>query len=317
MKLNIAVAGAGISGMSTAFVLQKAGHQVTVYASAFSPDITSNRAAAFWFPYHIRNDKRGIDWCKTTYEFYTDFSKDPATGISMKQLIKVLRFGEAEEEPIWKEFMPANSVRIMDKAELKPDISIGYDVNVPLIETQIFLPWLKQQLEKSNVRFIKQTINDLDELSGSYDIVINCTALGSRTLCKDDNIIPIRGQVCLLKPGPSIPIYLDNEMPLYIVPRKDAIIVGGTFETGVEVAETEPQTIERILQNAYKVFPELAQQEVIGSWAGLRPYRADVRVEKERGTNIIHNYGHGGSGFTLAFGCATSVLDMVNLGDNS
>ncbi|MEO8713061.1 MAG: FAD-dependent oxidoreductase, partial [Parafilimonas sp.] len=70
--------------------------------------------------------------------------------------------------------------------------------------------------------------------------------------------------------------------------------------------------IERLLNNAYSVFPELKQQKVIGSWAGLRPYRNEVRLEHEAGTNIIHNYGHGGSGFTLAFGCAEEVASIVS-----
>jgi len=108
-----------------------------------------------------------------------------------------------------------------------------------------------------------------------------------------------------------MPIYLDNEKPLYIVPRKDAIIVGGTYEEKVKTEITEPSTIQRILNNAYEVFPALKQQQVIGSWAGLRPYRPEVRVEQEKVTNIIHNYGHGGSGFTLSFGCAEEVAKIV------
>lgn len=56
MAKNIVVVGAGISGLSTAYELLQAGHRVTVMAKEFSPNITSNKAAAFWFPYHIRND---------------------------------------------------------------------------------------------------------------------------------------------------------------------------------------------------------------------------------------------------------------------
>jgi D-amino-acid oxidase len=121
----------------------------------------------------------------------------------------------------------------------------------------------------------------------------------------------VRGQVALLAPRNNLPIYLDNEKPLYVVPRKDAIIVGGTYEERVETETTEPAAIERILKNAFEVFPELKQQEVIGSWAGLRPYRPEVRVEHEKETNVIHNYGHGGSGFTLSFGCAQEVANIV------
>ena len=37
----------------------------------------------------------------------------------------------------------------------------------------------------------------------------------------------------------------------------------------------------------------------------------NVRVEAEPRTRIVHNYGHGGSGVTLSWGCATEVADLV------
>jgi len=312
MSKNIAIIGAGISGMSTAILLTQKNHRITIYAKAFTPNITSNRAAAFWFPYHIRNDRRGIRWCQISYEYYQKLAEQKETGISMRQLIKVLRKGVEEEEPIWIDFMPEGSYRIMDENELQPGIAKGYDIIVPLMETQIFLPYVQKQLQQNGVEFIEKEINDLSELTGNYDLVINCSALGARKLCNDNSVIPVRGQVGLLSPRNNLPIYLDNEKPLYIVPRKDAIIVGGTYEERVETETTEPATIERILNNAYEVSPELKRQEVIGSWAGLRPYRPEVRVEREKGTNIIHNYGHGGSGFTLSFGCAEEVANIVD-----
>lgn len=312
MGKNIAIVGAGISGMSSAFLLKDKGYKITIFAKAFSPQITSNKAAAFWFPYHIRNDKRGIEWCQQSYAFYLEMSGHPETGITIQKLVKVLRKGVKEEETIWVDFMPPASMRIMEPHELSEDIARAYEVQVPLIETQIFLPFLQSNLEASGIKFIEKAIESLDELTNTFDVVINCSALGSRNLCNDDTIIPVRGQVGLLAPLDNMFIYLDNEKPLYIVPRKDAVIIGGTYEEGIEIDETEPATIIRLLNNAYDAFPLLKKQQVLGSWAGLRPYRPEVRVEAEGGTNIIHNYGHGGSGFTLAFGCAKDVAKMVD-----
>lgn len=309
---RIAIIGAGISGMSTAYLLMQKNHRITIYAKAFSPNITSDRAAAFWFPYHIRNDRRGIRWCLASYEYYTELAEQKKSGISMHKLIKVVRKGVEEEDPVWIDFMPKGSYRIMHSNELSYGIAQGYEVKVPLMETQIFLPYLQQQLQQNGIQFIKKEIKNLNELVTDYDIVINCSALGSQKLCNDKSVIPVRGQVGLLAPKNNLPIYLDNEKQLYIVPRKDAIIIGGTYEERVESEITEPLTIERLLNNAYEVFPELKQQQAIGSWAGLRPYRPEVRVEHEEGTNTIHNYGHGGSGFTLSFGCAEEVANIVD-----
>jgi D-amino-acid oxidase len=311
MQKSIAIIGAGISGMATAYLLLKKGYRLTIYASAFYPNITSNKAAAFWFPYHIRNDKRGIAWCLESYRQYKVLSTDKNTGISMCKLIKVLRAGVSEEEPAWIDFMPRDSYKMLPQNELADGIARICEATVPLIETQLFLPWLQQQLLKAGVVFFEKEIKDLYALAKKHDVVINCSGLGAQQLCNDDTLVPVRGQVALLSPGGSNDIYLDNEASLYVVPRKDAIIVGGTYEEGIADAVNEPETIQQIVDKAYTAVPALKAQVVTGSWAGIRPYRETVRVEQEPGTNIIHNYGHGGSGYTLAFGCAASVASLI------
>ena len=130
--------------------------------------------------------------------------------------------------------MPEGSFRVVPESEMPAGFSKIYEVEVPLIETQIFLPWLQHQLQQNNVKFIQQEITSLDELADKYDMLINASALGARKLCNDDKVIPVRGQVALLSPGKFPVIYLDNEIPLYVVPRKDAIIIGGTYEENIE-----------------------------------------------------------------------------------
>jgi D-amino-acid oxidase len=299
--MKITIVGAGISGLATAYVLGKQNHTIEINAKNFTPNITSDRAAAFWFPYHIRNDARGIHWCKRSYEVYKKLSEDSSRGVSMHKLLKVVRQGVQEVEMTWFSFMPEGSWRILEQHEIPKGYAVGYDALVPLIETQIFLPWLMNELRQMNITMAEREIKSFDEITGA-DMIINCSALGARQLCNDKELIPVRGQVGLLSPKNDFSIFLDNELPLYIVPRKDAIIIGGTYEAGITNDATEAATINRLFDNAYKVFPELKAQKIIGSWAGLRPYRPLVRVEREG--KIIHNYGHGGSGFTLAWGCA-------------
>jgi D-amino-acid oxidase len=306
--MKITIVGAGISGLATAYVLGKQNHTINIIAKSFTPDITSDRAAAFWFPYHIRNDERGIHWCKRSYEVYKKFSENSLSGISMQKLLKVVRKGVQEEETTWFSFMPENSYRILERDEIPEGYAIAYDVHVPLIETQIFLPWLMNELQQMNIGIAQREIQSFDEVTGA-DVIINCSALGAQQLCNDKDLIPVKGQVGLLAPKGNFSIFLDNELPLYIVPRKDAIIIGGTYEEGITDVVTETATIERLFDNAYSVFPELKDQKIIGSWAGLRPYRPLIRVEREG--NLIHNYGHGGSGFTVAWGCAEEAASLI------
>ena len=308
MAKNIAIVGAGICGLSTAYELLQAGYKVTLIAKEFSPNITSNKAAAFWFPYHIRNDERGIEWCKKSYSFFKEKSADSLTGISMISIIKASKKG-ADDETSWLNYMPESSYSILSENEIPNGYEKGCKAIVPLIETQIFLPWLMNQIKEKGANIVQQEITDLQELEDNFDVVVNCSALGARQLCNDATVIPFRGQVVLLEPGLPNYIFLDNQTPSYIVPRKDATIVGGTYEEGVYDAITEEQSLQEILQKAYTILPALKQRKVIGSWAGLRPFRNLVRLEKEG--NIIHNYGHGGSGFTLSFGCAKQILQIL------
>lgn len=65
----------------------------------------------------------------------------------------------------------------------------------------------------------------------------------------------------------------------------------------------------------------LAQAAEIRDWVGLRPGRPSVRLEEElipcTGANrgvlrVVHNYGHGGAGLTLAWGCAGHAVELVS-----
>jgi D-amino-acid oxidase len=54
---------------------------------------------------------------------------------------------------------------------------------------------------------------------------------------------------------------------------------------------------------------------VLAERVGLRPFRkSGVRLERDQlrdGRAVIHNYGHGGGGFTLSWGCAREVLEAA------
>ncbi len=307
---KIAVIGAGISGLSSAFELIKAGHSVTLFADQFSPHTTSNRAAASWFPYHIRNDKRGVEWCSKSYLFYLDLSKNDDTGISMHRLVEMHDSNTGEADERWLDFMPPGSFRPHLPTELIAPFTSGNEATVPLIETQLFIPWLMNALKEQKVSFQKQNIHSFSALS-EYDLIVNCSGLGSRTLCNDELVYPVRGQVALIAPQPGLPIFVDNGPPIYLVPRQDATILGGTMEVNEWDATTNEETLLLIRQRLSAIFPSIKNEAIIGSWAGLRPCRNELRLERK--DNIIHNYGHGGSGYTLAWGCAATIAELASL----
>src|SRR5947209_3674795 len=109
MKRKIAIVGAGISGLSVAWQLDKEKNDIVVLSKAFSPDLTSDRAAAFWFPYHVRNDKRGIEWAQASYRFFRSMAAVEAAGISMMPIVKAVPENTEDEEQ-WMDFMPEGTV---------------------------------------------------------------------------------------------------------------------------------------------------------------------------------------------------------------
>ena len=97
------------------------------------------------------------------------------------------------------------------------------------------------------------------------------------------------------------------------VSRIDDIMLGGTAQKNDWNTEISPEDTKKILRKISSIVPELKEIEVIGETVGLRPARNAVRLEPEYfGDKVaVHNYGHGGSGFTLSWGCAKDVVEIV------
>lgn len=59
----------------------------------------------------------------------------------------------------------------------------------------------------------------------------------------------------------------------------------------------------------------ITKPDVLGERVGIRPFRhSGARVERAQlrdGRVLIHDYGHGGSGFTLSWGCAEAVAAIA------
>ena len=51
------------------------------------------------------------------------------------------------------------------------------------------------RIESKGGKIIQRKINNFVEIANEYDIICNCTGMGSRELCNDQELTPIRGQV--------------------------------------------------------------------------------------------------------------------------
>ena len=79
---------------------------------------------------------------------------------------------------------------------------------------------------------------------------MNCTGLGSSQLFGDKELITVKGQLSILLPQPEINYGYVNLTPsglLYMFPRKDGIVLGGTSDKGNDSLNSDPIETERIL----------------------------------------------------------------------
>jgi len=171
-------------------------------------------------------------------------------------------------------------------------------------------------------------VGDLTAVTTTAPLIINCAGLGARELVGDELLYPIRGQIVRvaangvgttqrLRALPGLRAFIDDHSHLslaYIIPRRDGVVLGGTAEAGDWNLAVDEATAVTILQKCLQLEPRLKDAQILEHLVGLRPGRPQVRLEAERLTKdctIIHNYGHGGAGFTLSWGCAAEVAELV------
>jgi D-amino-acid oxidase len=200
--------------------------------------------------------------------------------------------------------------------ELLPAFASGFALNVPLMDTTIYLDYLAGRLLKvggeinANVRFEK-----LEDVSREFDFVINCAGIGARELVQDVDLEPHRGQVAIVPKIDNLTcaIVSDDAPLMYAIPRTNDCVFGGTNEISDNL-EVNPAATLTIVDECTRVL-NMETPSVLAERVGLRPFRkSGVRLQRDRlrdGRTVIHNYGHGGAGFTLSWGCAEDVLDLA------
>jgi D-amino-acid oxidase len=311
---RITVIGAGVIGLTTAIELQRRlKRPVTIIAKALPPQTTSNIAAAIWLPFHVAPEDKAIRWSRVTRQVLESQMPDPDSGVFETELFELTR--EAEEDPYW--VAAVSGYRYAARDELPPGFGHGIVARVPMIDTPVYMPWLVGRFLDGGGTLQTGSVDRLTDLTEPDAIIVNCTGLGARELCRDEAMYPLRGQIMRL-PVAGFPRALTDQQTgdsvAYLLPRRNELIAGGTVIKNDWSTEPRPETAAGILERVARLDPSLGDVRVTEHLVGLRPGRPEVRLEREQfGVNawVIHNYGHGGAGFTLGWGCAADVADMV------
>jgi D-amino-acid oxidase len=197
--------------------------------------------------------------------------------------------------------------------------------------------WLLDQVRRAECRIVRGKITESliiqeEALLRQYgaDAIVNCTGLGAKELA-EDAVFPVRGALVRVhNDGKRMPritqahcisqTEVSQEQGfLFIVPRgEDRLVLGGIAEPdewSLDVGLDNYEPIRSMYRRCLDFLPVLKQAEIDAAEpvrVGLRPFRrADIRLERELNCRIVHNYGHGGSGVTLSWGCAREVVELI------
>jgi len=327
-KPNVLVIGCGVSGLTTADLLLDAGYEVEIWGQTETLSTTSAVAAAFWFPYQVYPRERVLVWGRESYHTFSQLADLRETGVLLRPVHELVASAQTpalvDMDPDWVGQLPG--FYQLERPQLPPNYRRGYGYRAFVIDMPRYLPWLVARVRNKGGRIKNRRVVSLKSL-GRWEkiglpgqgsgVIVNCAGLGARELNSDPATYPLMGQVVRTENPGLTHVVVDEGNPgglTYIVPRTDDCILGGTTTRGQEQVEICGDTTESILARCRALEPKLVGAKVLSTNAGLRPCRPEVclmDVDTSLGYVLVHNYGHGGAGVTLSWGCAAEVLQRL------
>ncbi|MCF3129450.1 FAD-binding oxidoreductase [Streptomyces olivochromogenes] len=308
---GVIVVGGGVIGLTTAVVLAEGGIRVRVWTREPAERTTSAVAGALWWPYRIEPEALVGPWALASLVVYEELAARPEeTGVRMVE--GVHRGMRLDELGPWAARVPG----LRDLAE-------GLGARLPLIDMPVHLAWLRERLLKAGGTVEERAVTDLAAVPAP--VVVNCAGLDARSLVPDPAVRPVRGQLVVVE-NPGITTWFTSVgdasgaagASTYLFPQPGGLILGGTAEEDAWSLTPDPRVADGIVARCAAVHPEIAGARVLAHRVGLRPTRDAVRLERRAlpdGRALVHNYGHGGAGVTVAWGCAREAAGLARPAD--
>ena len=269
--------GAGVVGLSCAIRLMEAGHRVDIVARDLPLETTSVVAAAMCFPYLAEPADLVERWSDRTRAALEELAEADADA-GVRRVAGTIVSADATTER-----------------------------TLPVADMPTYLRWLTARVEGARRHAHPDQPGPRCRPTPHHRRQLHRT--GARHLAGDPSVTPVAGQVVVVEQFGLERWWLDPAGPTYVVPREREVVVGGTEQHGEWSRTPSPETAAAIIERASVLVPAVRTARVLRHKVGLRPARTTVRVE--RVGDIVHCYGHGGSGVTLSWGCADDVVGLV------
>ncbi|KAF9580849.1 hypothetical protein BGW38_002344 [Lunasporangiospora selenospora] len=293
----VAVVGAGVTGLTTALLLQCNGYDVTIIASEFPkdgyhPEYTSTKAGAHWRTLCGEDDTRAKEYDSLTYKTFYELAENPNSGIKVRDAIDYYDFNPSGQEgraPWWSKVV--HDFKVIDSTT--PNFPIAYSYKTPVVTPSIYLNFLLQEFKKAGGRIQQRTLTHVAEAAhwvgtrpSPVKIIVNCTGYRARYLGA--------------KTGPI----------MYVIPRSNGeVVLGGSHEAYQNdptvsatktthilktIVERYPKILTPGTSAAYAASPDLLSKfDIVDQRVGFRPSRiGGVRVDVEHGRKFIFHELH-------------------------
>lgn len=257
---NVAILGAGVIGLTTAYELLEKGYKVCIYSESWSPDLTSNVAPGIWSPLSFPEDmpqEKKILHQKLLQIAESRFLKSLGDNPEFKGIRKISSYN----------LKVKNSKKEIKAIRRGEEVAIHFDNGVIKratrmhelgIDGKLFMEDLFLKVKEKGGHLEQRRFENLEEiLNLEESVIVNCTSTGSQKLFNDQEFIPIRGHLIYFKPQEGIDYLLYQNVPnsnywVSIYPWSDRLIVGGVYEKGEEELAISFPVMEKIIENAEK-----------------------------------------------------------------
>lgn len=303
---DVTVVGAGVIGLTTAVCLAERGRPVLVVSRDQPLATTSAVASAMVGPWFGPDGDPVVARARAEAEEFTALAAMTGTGVYLRRGRLVSR----SEDPLPPGREPCAP------ADLPDGFGSGFRARLPLVDMPVYLDYLTRRLAAAGGRIEAAELGTLAEAAALAPLVANCSGLGARHLVPDASVSAVRGQHVIVDNPGLEEFFIEEPFGRTWVaywPYPDHVVLGGIRFPGDENTEPDPAVAAEILDRCVQVEPRLRGVRVRGHQTGLRPARPTVRLEAENigGTRVVHNYGHGGNGVMLSWGCAREASDLL------